>query len=181
MLFRSVTAGAATLAGTLAGLAPDARRSRLLELVTAQARVVLGHAAGTVIGPERAFRELGLDSLTAVELRNRLAAETGLRLPATLAFDYPNVAALAEHLLVNLVPAPVEGEPSVSMLAEIDRFEESLQSSRLDASAQEHLAIRLRRILDALTIASEMKGSSRKNLDSATDDELFAILDKRSL
>nr|WP_103344208.1 type I polyketide synthase [Amycolatopsis sp. CA-126428] len=92
--------GSATALGErLAELAPDKRQDAVVELVRAQAAAVLGHPDGTGVDPGRAFRELGFDSLTALELRNGLAAATGLRLPATLIFDYPNSAVLAEHLL----------------------------------------------------------------------------------
>lgn len=84
-------------------LAPGERRRRVLELVRAHAAVVLGHSSGHDVDAQRAFQDLGFDSLTGVELRNRLTAETGLPLSRTLIFDYPTPAELADHIDQQLI------------------------------------------------------------------------------
>ncbi len=89
----------------LSGLRGTDRIEPVLDLVRATAAAVLGHTGTDRIPAERPFRDLGIDSLTAVELRDRLAAVTGLAVPAALVFDHPTPRAVARHLLDELDPA----------------------------------------------------------------------------
>ncbi|MGC2374228.1 MAG: acyl carrier protein, partial [Solirubrobacteraceae bacterium] len=114
-----------TLAQRLQGVPAEDRREVVLGVVLEELAAVLGHVSSRAIDPRRPFKELGFDSLMAVELRNRLILATALRLPSTVVFDYPNAGALAGHLL---------GEASPEQGVDADADPAELELRRLLAS-----------------------------------------------
>ncbi|AUX43619.1 hypothetical protein SOCE26_050690 [Sorangium cellulosum] len=171
------TATASSLKERLRALPPPDRERALLDVVRVQAAPVLGLAHASALDANRPLNELGLDSLMALELRNRLTATTGLRLPATLLFDYPTPAALAKRLLGDLLeddaatPAPI--------FAELDRLEGALAAMATNDTVREGLTLRLQGLLTKWMSLQAASGGAdlAEKLDAATDDELFRLID----
>ncbi|WP_460062315.1 type I polyketide synthase [Streptomyces sp. YKOK-I1] len=174
-------ADADALRQRLAGLGGDERSAALVQVVREQAAVVLGHARSEAVDPSRAFREAGFDSLTAVELRNRLGAVTGLRLPATLVFDYPAPVDIARYLEGELVGP--DGDPGAGsgLVAEIDRLAGALAAQAgAGGETGPEITAKLRGLLALWTgaDAADESDDAIAELDGATDDEMFDLIDK---
>ncbi|MDX3240508.1 SDR family NAD(P)-dependent oxidoreductase [Streptomyces sp. ME18-1-4] len=172
------------VARQLASLSEADQRQFLLHLVRSHAVVALGGGDAEGMDPDSPFRDIGFDSLTAVDFRNRLAGATGCRFPATLVFDHPTPAELAEHLRTRLTS---EAAPqSVPVLDEIDSLEKGLLRIEPGEELRDRIARRLRTLLSRWDDAHPESGAPSRDgaeialdsaLDSATDDELFALID----
>ncbi len=167
-------------AGRLAGLSSAEQRRVVLDLVRGHAATVLGLDDAEALRVHVPFKDLGFDSLTAVELRDRLVAATGLRLPAAVVFRHPTLEALARRIGEELTPevAAVEEEADDPLLADLARLESALEGDAGPDAGIEAVAARLESALAKwkAAAAAPAPGSSDK-LRSATADELLAFID----
>ncbi|MFE3221509.1 type I polyketide synthase [Streptomyces antimycoticus] len=160
----------------LAALTPADRARTLAELVQAHAASVLGHGGDGMVEADAAFRQAGFDSLLSVELRNRLAAATGLTLPPTLVFDYPTPAELAGHLGELLTD--VDGDSAESLLTRIDQLEADIRRSLDDETVRGRLASRIGALMTV--VRPPRAPGEDSGLESADSTEkLLDLLDRQ--
>ncbi|WP_281176187.1 type I polyketide synthase [Streptomyces hokutonensis] len=175
-----VEEGGPVLARRLAALTETEQLNQLLDLVRGNAAAVLGHATVDSIKATQQLKEVGFDSLTAVELRNRLTEATGVRLPATLVFDHPTPAALAEHLRDRLDIA--DSAPTPTVLLELATLEKALATATVNADVHGKVSARLQVLVDRwdslLGDAGDDGEAEKVDIESATDDEIFELIDK---
>jgi acyl carrier protein len=175
-------ASASGLRARLHGLSAEQRHRELVDLVCSDAATVLGHSTAD-INAERAFQDLGFDSLTAVELRNRLKAATGLTLSPTLIFDYPTPFALAEHLDTQLATTTSHEAPD--RMARFNDIARELQTlidqPGWSPEDKARLSARIQTLFSTLSTPHpdpHHEDLYDDNIDTATEAQLFAILDE---
>ncbi|MDQ0936684.1 acyl transferase domain-containing protein/NADPH:quinone reductase-like Zn-dependent oxidoreductase [Streptomyces turgidiscabies] len=174
-------AGGGDLAARLAGQSPEQQSETLIRLIQTQAAMVLGANEPDSLSADRPFRDLGFDSLTTVELRNRLNAATGLRLPATVLFDHSTADALAAYLAQELADSDDGADGTLAAFSELEKIELSLDRIAADETTRSRLAAQLTRILAGLNATgapADGETEADRILD-ASDDEVFAFIDQQ--
>lgn len=159
--------------------ANEADRQRLaLEVVRSATAAVLGRASADLVPADRTFEALGFDSLSAIELADRLAEATGLPLIGTLVFDYPSPAALAEHLLVELFGRHGRSSAVDVALVALDNFELALSNVTPDDPKTQQITDRVRSMLSRWhrTVSGAPPTRQSDDLERASADEIFDII-----
>jgi acyl carrier protein len=179
---RTAAAGGSAGGGTalrdrLAAITDREERAALvLDVVRRHVRTVLGFPDGQAVEADKPFKDFGFDSLTAVEFRNALAAETGVRLPATLVFDHPTPHELVAHLHRELAPA--DDDPATALLRGLDHLEPLIGTQELDQLTRSRITVRLQSLLARWQDTDpQPHPQATDDLAEASDDELFALLD----
>jgi NAD(P)-dependent dehydrogenase (short-subunit alcohol dehydrogenase family) len=157
----------------LAELADAERLDTLEKLVCQEAALVLGHRTGAAIDPAAPFKDLGFDSLTGVDLRNRVGVATGLKLPATIVFDRPNPRAFAAELDDRLGG---HRPSAATVFADLDRIDLTLGRLDLGGAARHKVAGRLRVLLAKWGEPGDAEPGTRTEIESADADEIFALI-----
>ncbi|WP_444544944.1 phosphopantetheine-binding protein [Streptomyces fuscichromogenes] len=172
---QSAAADVDELAARLARSGPAEREHIVLGLVRQEAAAILGHASPDLVEPDRPFRDIGFDSLTAVELRNRLTGRTGVRVPATVVFDHPTPAAITRHLLGELGAG---GDGTEALLADLDQLAAALDTAGAEAHAR--VLDRMRAIVRRWDSPGAQPTDGEPDFDVATasDDEIFDLIDQ---
>ncbi len=174
---RQASDGGGALSRQLAA-APESEWDDIVaELVRTQVAGLLGHSSPSAIDPQRAFNDLGFDSLAAVEFRNRLGRAVGLKLPATLVFDYPTTAAVATYVRSN-ISAGQAARPNVE--EQLDKLEASLAAVRQDPRARVQAKTRLRALMAQLLDGEDSESASvSEKIHSATEESIFELIDEQ--